>query len=196
MLRFDLRTLRLTGERLSRRRAIVLGAPTATDVLVGFTNGRIARLDASTLAATPVASVAGYPVWIGTCPSTPGAVLVYADVVAAPYPMSGPRWLEHYRVRLLATNEEVKIDTGTTFLCDTKGRLWIGEDRGEWGGALQAVDLRARPLAVRKVSYGKSELNGVGSKVANRKRTRSSSNNTRNTATNESGVHVVACTST
>ena len=55
----------------------------------------------------------------------------------------------------------MEIDTGTTFLCDSKGRLWIGADRGEWGGALQVVDLRARPLAVRKVSYEKSELNGI-----------------------------------
>src|SRR3954469_7849964 len=81
VLRFDLQTLRLTGERLSRRRAIVLGAATATDVLVGFTNGRIARLDASTLVTTPIAAVEGHPVWVGTCPGTPGALLVYADAV-------------------------------------------------------------------------------------------------------------------
>jgi len=161
VLRFDLQTLRLTGERLSRRRAIVLGAATATDVLVGFTNGRIARLDASTLIATPIAAVEGHPVWIGTCPGIASPLVVYASPVAAPYPASHPRGLVGYRARLLATEEEVEIDTGTTFLCDSKGRLWIGADRGEWGGALQVVDLRARPLAVRKVSYEKSELNGI-----------------------------------
>src|SRR5262245_56983222 len=48
ILRFDRGTLALTGEWLSPRIARALGAATDADVVVGFENGQIARLDVAT----------------------------------------------------------------------------------------------------------------------------------------------------
>ncbi|HWZ89836.1 MAG TPA: hypothetical protein VNW92_13330, partial [Polyangiaceae bacterium] len=140
LLRFNAETLKLEGELLSRRMARVLGGATDHDVLVGFESGRIARLVVPTLELTTIGSVPGVPSWVGV---SKGEVLVIYGRAGALPRFSG--WAP--KLRWLGSRREVSVPNATAFFLDAEDRLWLGEDHGEWGGALTRVDLKGGQAA-------------------------------------------------
>jgi hypothetical protein len=150
LLRFDLGTRRLTREWFGPSRVVCLGRGAGDAVLAGFEDGRVCRVDPATLERTEVARLPGKPQWIGFAAGDErgpgGLVAVYER----------PRWVEQdgqrWRqpcsiVRDLASGREVAADgLATAFLLDSRRRLWLGADRGEWGGWCSCVDLGAGTL--------------------------------------------------
>jgi hypothetical protein len=124
ILRFDARTLALTGEKLSARRAVVMGPAPSGAVLVGLASGTIARIDPETLVLQPVTTVPGEPVWIGTAGTQRRTILVYGYREEIPHGWV-PRAPKDHRVRVLETGDEVAVDSRpTTFFVDRHDRLW------------------------------------------------------------------------
>jgi hypothetical protein len=119
ILRFDARTLALTGEKLSARRAVVMGPAPSGAVLVGLASGTIARIDPETLVLEPVTTVPGEPVWIGTAGTQRRTIVVYGHREAIPH-----GWVPHgpkdHRVRVLdpGSNTARPVE-GLPFTSDT-----------------------------------------------------------------------------
>jgi len=149
VLRFDKASLALMGAQFLSRRARVMGGADAMSVLVGFEGGRIARLDAASLATETVTTVSGTPMWVGRS-KTFGAVIVFASRKVG----TRPQWREYenYRIWLGARAGEAPIvlppkqsvgEPSQNFFLDSRDRLWRGTDGGEWGGDVDVVDLNS-----------------------------------------------------
>jgi hypothetical protein len=139
LLRFDRRTFALTGESLSARRARFVVPEGSNGALVAFQSGRIARIDATKFALETIAVVPGTPVWLGVWQGRTG-VVVYGQPLAGTWSLG--EQLSAYRVRVIASGLDVLVDEKpSAFLIDGRDRLWMGADYGEWGGALEVLDL-------------------------------------------------------
>ncbi len=133
-------------------------------VLAGFADGRIGRVDPANLAVTEIARMPGKVQWVGTTgvagrPAKPRVVSVVeamkwvkndeGERVEVPYslvhdPDSGKTYDPEARSEIPAGR------SATAFLLDSKHRLWLGADNGEWGGWCSCVDLdrgRVHPVA-------------------------------------------------
>lgn len=136
LLRFDRATLRLTKESFSPVVATCLGRGAGDTVLAGFADGRIARVEPSTLTTTDLARSTGEIAWVGV--TTAGAEAKKPRLVAV---VAKPRLTVHD----LGLDRTHVVDTRpahpNAFLLDRKGRLWLGWDNGEWGGSCLFVDL-------------------------------------------------------
>ena len=109
-------------------------------MLAGFSSGRIAHIKADDMTTTDVGEVPGEPLWIGTM--NDGRTVVVYRAPADPrtdVPWGKPK---PQRVRVLETAREVALgdDDPSTYLLDSRGRLWMGEEHGEWGGGVSFVD--------------------------------------------------------
>jgi hypothetical protein len=140
LLIFDSATFSLKGERVPSARATCLGPVRGNEVLVGLEDGRIVDFDVSSLKLRPVGMVPGEPFWVGRGPTD-------ALLVVRGYPREGAGrrdWNHVARVSLedLAGTKRLWLPfVPTVFLQDSRGRLWLGAERGEWGGSLGVVDL-------------------------------------------------------
>lgn len=136
LLRFgsDLRTLR--KEYFGPVPITCLAGTQDNGIVAGFDDGRIMKVDPATLTFSPVASVPGSVRWIGRRPA--GWVVAFETKTRSRKTV----------VRDLATQEvhELKDLGPSVFMLDRKGRLWIGEDRGEWGGSTHWLDLASGKL--------------------------------------------------
>lgn len=131
LLRFDGPNLRPAGERDAAAAVACLGNGEGGTILAGLADGRVGRVDAETLEFARIATLPEAPSWIGWSPAAGDG---RGGVVAVAGRM----------VHDLAASRA--IDTGNVAavcLVDRQGRLWIGADRGEWGGRVARVDLRA-----------------------------------------------------
>ena len=133
LLRFDLNTRRLTGQRFDRSMIVCLGRGEGDEVLAGFEDGRVSRVDPATLDLTEIAKVPGRPRWVE---SPAGGKRSPRNLIAV---------IEQAKSSLvqdIASGKSYEVEPGATaFFLDSKRRLWIGEDRGEWGGSCSYVDL-------------------------------------------------------
>ena len=150
LLRFDAKTLALSGEKLEARKAMALGRAQDGGLLAGFSNGLIGRLDPLTLEATTIGTVRGRVVWIGDCVGV-GLVIGYQRAGSAYFGYRSPQAPFGMRFQVLATRQDVWV-RGSSPHCDRSGRLWVGSDEGEWGGRIEMVDLRAPRLERRQIA--------------------------------------------
>jgi hypothetical protein len=150
LLVFETGTFSLRGERVPSVRATCLGPTRGDEVIVGLQDGRIVTFDASSLKMSLVGAVTGEPLWIGRTPI--GTLLV---VRGYPREDGGRRGWNHVaRVSLedISGNKRLWLPfVPTVFLRDSRGRLWLGAERGEWGGSLGVVDLTA--WTVREIAH-------------------------------------------
>jgi hypothetical protein len=139
LLAFDSATFALLAERIPRSPVRCLSA-TVGDVIAGLDDGRIVSVDAPSLQMKRIGAVDGRPAWIGRRRS--GALLV-AHGFAPEKPIGwGERGLASLVVEEMGTGRSLRIPfVATTFLLDSRDRLWVGADKGEWGGRLAVVDL-------------------------------------------------------
>lgn len=132
LLRFDGPNQRLTRERWDLDSpAACLGRGEGEAAYAGLADGRICRIDTEKLTLTEVARLAKEPIWIGWSSAAGdgkgGLVVATGDAV----------------VHDLSTGRTIEAkDKIWTCLVDRDGRLWIGGDKGEWGGRVARVDLR------------------------------------------------------
>lgn len=100
-------------------------------------------VDPAALTFSSVASVSGSVRWIGRRPA--GWVVAFEPFAAKT--QTKARW-RNTVVSDLATRKlyELKDLWPSVFMLDRKGRLWIGEDRGEWGGSTHRLDLATGKL--------------------------------------------------
>jgi hypothetical protein len=109
---------------------------------VGFADGTIAAVDPGTLHTTPVASVDGRPIWLSLPPSRKAVALAPAAVAWIVAAVSSPTGRGPVTVHDLGRRRRHSLPRyASAFLLDGRGRLWLGEDRGEWGGAVSVLDL-------------------------------------------------------
>ena len=144
LLRFDRATLSLTKESLGPVPATCLGRGEGGSILAGFADGRIRRLDPSSLATTELARLPGKPQWVGVTAAGAKPRLIAVVERKKQVPSSV--------VHDTGTGQTYEIDRkdepgrsrhASAFLLDRRDRLWLGDDRGEWGGWCSYVDLGA-----------------------------------------------------
>jgi hypothetical protein len=145
-----------------------MGGSDETSVLVGFEGGRIARLDAASFTAETVATVPGSPLYVARSRSGE-PVVVYGRPEPA-QPLFSEQY-EDYRIWLGPTGRDVPLAMpaiqprgrpANAFLLDSAYRLWLGVDRGEWGGALEVVDLKTGAVRILpKDDWGGDGVYGI-----------------------------------
>src|SRR5262249_55721475 len=139
LLAFDQATYALLAERIPRSPATCLAAAGGGGG-AGPNDGRIVTVEAPSLAMERMGAVDGRPAWIGRRRS--GALLVaHGFVPEKPFGWAD-RGLASLVVEELGTGRSLRIPfVATTFLLDSHDRLWVGADKGEWGGRLALIDL-------------------------------------------------------
>jgi hypothetical protein len=159
LLRFDRATLALTREWFGSVPASCLGRGENGAVLAGFIDGRIGRIDPVSLAMTELARLTGKVQWVGVITAGAGAGqparprLVAVVVQEKPFDYKGKTYQVPCSVvhevgssktyDVYPTSEYPSNLSASAFLLDSKHRLWLGADRGEWGGWCCYVDLDA-----------------------------------------------------
>lgn len=145
LLRFELPSLRLARERTGDADATCLGRGEGGAPLAGFSDGRICRIDPATLDLVDVAKLPAAPRWVGwgQARGDRPAGLVVVTRPTRPFDEGGRHWDVPYSVvHDLARGKAFELeDEATAFLLDRAGRVWLGSDRGEWGGRVTRVDL-------------------------------------------------------
>jgi hypothetical protein len=152
LLRFDPATRKLSREWYGPAMAVCLGRGEGGAVLAGFEDGRVCRIDPATLALAEVARLPGKPLWVGFAEREARGL-----VVAVEEPRR--RVIERFGKRLefmggqlvvhdlvAGKSYEIEADHWPTFFLDSKRRLWLGADRGEWGGWCRCLDLASGEL--------------------------------------------------
>ncbi|WP_254053384.1 hypothetical protein [Singulisphaera sp. GP187] len=144
LLRFELPTVRLVRERIDVEEVTCLGHGEGEEILAGLGDGRICRVDVATLELKDVTKLPAAPRWMGWGQANGNrpAGLVVVTEPTKPVKGGGGRELPYSMVHDLATKQTFALEeVFTTFLLDRAGRVWLGADRGEWGGRLARVDL-------------------------------------------------------
>jgi hypothetical protein len=145
LLRFELPTLRLVRERIGSEEMTCLGRGEGEMVLAGLSDGRVCRVDPTTLDLTDVAKLPSEPHWLGWSKAAGNrpAGLVAETRRTKTLERDGERWDDSCSViHDLVTGKTHALDfAATTSLLDSKGRLWLGFDKGEWGGGVTRLDL-------------------------------------------------------
>jgi hypothetical protein len=149
LLSFDAVTLTLRREREFSHDVVCLGSGPHDTVLAGADDGSVFKIHPETLEPTLIARVRQEIEWVGFDPIT-GGVLV----------MTGPTH-EEVRSEFENRNDPLKcrlhdLATGkvhelrqfvhgprgkSTVYVDSRRRVWVGYDAGEWGGGTIFVDL-------------------------------------------------------
>jgi hypothetical protein len=153
LLRFELSAIRLVRERIDDEVACI-GRGEGEAVLAGLADGRICRVDTATLELSNIVKLPGAPQWFGwfAAQANRPAGLVVATRQTKPVVRDGKRWDESFSmIHDLATGKTFALDhVATTFLLDRKGQIWVGADRGEWGGRVARIDSSKGTITVIK----------------------------------------------
>ncbi len=154
LLRFELPEVRLVRERVTAEETTCLGRGEGKTVLAGFTDGRVCRVDPTTLELADVVKLSAAPKWIGWGAAVRGrpAGLVVVTQPTKPVDRGGRHWDVPFSVvNDLATGKTFALEEkATAFLLDGAGRVWLGADKGEWGGRITRVDLVKGTLVALK----------------------------------------------
>ena len=154
LLRFEMPGYKLTHQGIGSPKAVCLGRGVGDEVLAGFADGAVYRLDPSTLARTKVGQLPAAPVWVGAYSTggkkgvlaitgKPGAILPYTLDPAKP--RGEPPCVVHDQLAGKTYPLPLGAEAG---LVDSKLRLWVGLDYGEFGGWCGCLDLPTGQLRV------------------------------------------------
>jgi hypothetical protein len=145
LLRFELPAIQLIRERIGTEEITCIGHGQGETILAGLSDGRVCRVEPATLDFTDVAKLPAAPAWLGfsAAAGTRRAGLVAVVREEEPVQQDGRQWLVRRSVvHDLAARTKVPLELEVgAFLLDSSGRLWLGADRGEWGGWIGRVDL-------------------------------------------------------
>ena len=144
ILRFALPAVRLTRERVGAEVVTCLGRGVDDEVLAGLSDGRVCRVDLVTLDLKEVARLASKPLWVGQYARDGRSGILGVVEASKKVTEDGDTWEASYSVvhDLAAGKTFVFEKQATTFLLDREGRIWLGGDKGEWGGWCGRLDLR------------------------------------------------------
>ena len=144
LLRFELPAVRLVRERIHDE-VTCIGRGEGDAVFAGLADGRICRVASATLELSTMVKFPGAPQWFGWYAARENrpAGMVVATRQKKPVVRDGRHWNESFSmIHDLATGKTFTLDhVATTFLLDRAGHLWVGADRGEWGGRVARIDL-------------------------------------------------------
>jgi hypothetical protein len=157
---------RLVRELVDPVPATSIGQDDSGAAMIGYGDGRLVRLDPSTLTAAPVAKLPGAIEWIGYRPQRPSS---FATAAIPGGPVLLIRKSESaVEVHDLARRRVHAVQNSpSALLLDSKARLWMGADHGEFGGWCRALDLEAgatKPLTMPpggRLPHGDEDWEGV-----------------------------------
>jgi hypothetical protein len=177
LVRFDAKTLSVTGHQIIPGRGIAIAQGEGSKLLIGAEDGQIYEVVPTTLALTPVIKASGRVVWLaaggvaGRTHSIVSVVDARADVLPWPgepfeaYETRSKR-IEGQVIRPLkvlifdgGTSKYIPFQQGsfatpTAFMLDDSYRLWMGTDKGEWGGQYSYMELGTGRLRTFETSSG------------------------------------------
>jgi|GEM_PF-2400644 len=144
--RFDSLATGLARERVDVRGLACLARGEADSVFAGFDDGRVCRLDPQTLELTEVAKLPSEVVWVGWSKveraGKPGGLLAATSRYETIKIDGEDQERRVSAIHDLASGKSFPLEyRPSAFLVDRAGRLWVGSDRGEWGGWVVRVDL-------------------------------------------------------
>jgi hypothetical protein len=165
LVRFDAETLSVTAHQVVPGRGIAVAHGDTGKLLIGTEDGQIYELTSETLTLTPVTKAAGRVVWLSTGKAIGKhrSIVVVIDARADVMPWPGEPFKAYERrsmriERQVVNPLKVLIFAGGTskyipfkqgsfatpnaFLLDDSDRLWMGPDKGEWGGQYSYMELR------------------------------------------------------
>ena len=151
LLRFDLKDLRLQQEIRPTAAITLLVKAEGIGVLAACADGGVFRIDPKTLKLTEFAKLRTAPKWMtGFRDAATGK-----NGVLAAFALSakgfGEEEIEFQRLGLgPPTSEKYKVPASmivsgplSAYFLDRQSRLWLGKDKGEWGGWCGSLDLNA-----------------------------------------------------
>jgi len=165
LVRFNADTLAITAHQVVPGRGIAVARGDFGKLLIGAEDGQIYELTSDTFTLTRVTKAAGRVVWLGsgkTLGKTHSIVAVI-DARADVMPWPGEPFKEYetrsMRIEQQAVNplrvlvfargaskyvpfKQGSFATPNAFMLDDSGRLWMGADKGEWGGQYSYMELR------------------------------------------------------
>jgi hypothetical protein len=136
LLAFHPKTLAHQTEQVAPEAAVCLGDGPDQEVLVGFESGRCARISGPDLDLEDLGDLPGEPLWIARRQGPEGSGLLAVYRRAGEAEMAEAADLSSGRSVALPLSEK----TSYVYCLDRAGRLFIGEDRGEWGGSIRVVE--------------------------------------------------------
>lgn len=178
LVRFDGTTLKITGQQIVPGHASAISLAEDGRVLVGTEAGIIVEVDSATLKQTPLFTTKGRVVWLGsvtgkdTTPMTVAVLDNSLDLNPWPGEDSGkydkrarhaqvsrvnPFLVTVYEsgtVRSFPLSSELIFPLPSSFLLDNTGTLWMGRDKGEWGGSFSSMDLHAGKVSTSSTDSG------------------------------------------
>ena len=158
-LGFDVKTLKLAGEWFGPVAATCLGQGEGDAVLVGFEDGRVCRVDPTSLALDQVAKLPAKVQWVGAWKTAGGRSGLVAVVEHVKWDgRYGPHTpTRSSTVHDLASGRAFPLRSkwlplgdghahelvlhATAILLDSRHRLWLGDALSDWGGWCFRVDL-------------------------------------------------------
>jgi hypothetical protein len=166
LIRFDAETLRLQGQAIIPGRGTAI-APASNRVLIGTEDGRIYGVDPASLILKVVVTVQGKVAWLsddGSDTTQNRRIVAVVDNFPEVLPWPGEPFKDYdarsarlertetrpYFVAVYANGKGKMLPLllgknfaiPNSYLLDDSSRLWMGTDKGEWGGECSYMDLR------------------------------------------------------
>jgi len=180
LIRFDSDTLDMEGQAIIPGRGTSI-APDSDRVLLGAQDGKIYGVDPASLSLTAVTTVQGRIVWLagdGPGNTQSNRIVAVVDNYPEVLPLPGepfkdydarsarlervetrPYFVAVYangKVQMLPFQLGKNFSIPNSYFLDGSNRLWLGTDKGEWGGECSYMDLRTG-----KVHVVASDVSGV-----------------------------------
>jgi hypothetical protein len=165
MIRFDSDTLEMRGQAIIPGRGTAI-APDGNRALLGTQDGKIYGVDPVSLSLKAVATLQGSVVWLagaGSGDTQSNRIVAVVDNYPEVLPLPGEPFKDYdsrsarlegvTRPYFVAVYANGKVQTlpfqlgknfsiPNSYLLDGSNRLWLGTDKGEWGGECSYMDLR------------------------------------------------------
>jgi hypothetical protein len=165
LVRFDAETLSIAGHEVVPGRGISITRGFGGKLLIGAEDGQIFEVDSETLALTAVTKANGRVLWLcaGKVIGKPNSIVAVIDARADVMPWPGEPFKAYEtrsaRIERQAINplkvlifsegapkyvpfKQGSFASPNTFMLDDSDRLWMGADKGEWGGQYSYMELR------------------------------------------------------
>ena len=165
LIRFDSDTLDMEGQAIIPGRGTAI-APDSDRVLLGTQDGRIYGVDPASLSLKAVTTVQGRVVWLadaGSGNALNNTIVAVVDNYPEVLPLPGepfkdydarsarlerivtrPYFVAVYangKVQMLPFQLGKNFSIPNSYFLDGSNRLWLGTDKGEWGGECSYMDL-------------------------------------------------------